>query len=269
MDNKNKPDLYKNHHLPQNRHTELPEELYQYNEINNSDSINIRDYIEIILRRKWILVLSVLFCLITITISTFLQTPLYKATATIEISPISPKLTSFQIESEGEYSIWNTAELYETHYKLLMSKSFAQHVTNKMGLVPHSIDENTVEENKSFLSFLKGSLLKIIGNEKTAKKNNDSFDPYEESKKRKSREISTLNSFMVGLSITPDAKSRLTYINYVSDDPSYSTKAVNTIADEYIRWTVQRKHGSTKMAREFLETQLDQSKANLEQSEEE
>jgi len=269
MNIKNKPDIYNNKSLPNKRHQELPEELYQYSETDHFDSINIKDYVDIILRRKWILVLTILFCVITITISTFLQKPLYKATATIEISPISPKLTSFQKETEGEYNIWNTEELYETHYKLLKSKSFAQHVVDKMGLLPDSIEDENTEEAKSFYSFLKGSVLEIIGKDKLVEKNDNTFDPYEESKKRKSRETKSLKSFIGGLSITPDKKSRLTYLNYISDDPSYSSKAVNTIADEYIRWTVKRKHGATKIAREFLEVQLDESKANLENSEEE
>ncbi|MGI9534155.1 MAG: GumC family protein [Thermodesulfobacteriota bacterium] len=270
MDNKNTPDLYKNKPPSPYERANLPENIYQQQDINLADSNQIKDYFDILLRHKWIIILSLLFCIITVAISTFLTKPLYKATAVIEIIPNPPKVTSFEKEAESGYTYWDTEEFYETHYKLLKSKSFAKHVVNKIGLMPkEDINVNKKEEeNISFITFVKNALYDIIGQKKEVKKD-EVFDIYEESQQRKSLEDSVANAFLGGVNITPDRKTRLTYINYISTDPKYATQSVNTLVDEYIRWTLSRKHDSTKVAREFLETQLDDSKANLERSEEE
>jgi len=270
--NRNQPDIYRNRH-PENRNerNNLPAEVYQNEEINISDSTQIKDYLDILLRRKWIIILSVLFCIITVAISTLLTKPLYRATAVIEIIPDPPKITSFDKESERSSNVWDTDEFYETHYKLLRSQSFAKHVINELGMVPKAdLENNEKQENKqSFFVFLKNSISEIVGIESVKDEVKEEFDPIQESEDRKNLENSIAAGFIGGVAITPDRKSRLTYVNYISTDPAYAAKSVNTIVDEYTRWTVSRKHSATKVAREFLEIQLDNSKASLEKSEEE
>ena len=102
MDNNNKiqPDIYKSRYVQKREGSNLPAEYYEHDEINLSDNSHIKDYLDIILRRKWIVILAVLFCVITVAISTLLTKPLYKATAVIEITPDPPKITSFAKESE-------------------------------------------------------------------------------------------------------------------------------------------------------------------------
>ena len=273
MDNKrNQPDIYRNRY-PDNRGggNNLPAEVYHNDEINLADSSQIKDYLDILLRRKWIIILSVLFCIITVAISTLLTKPLFRATAVIEIIPNPPRITSFAKEAESSYSVWDTEEFYETHYKLLRSQSFAKHVINKLGMVPKA-DLKIIEqqENKqSFFAFIKRSIFQIIGIGSVQDESKEVFDPIKESEERKNIENSIAAGFIGGVSITPDRKSRLTYVNYISTDPGYASKSVNTIVDEYTRWTVARKHSATKVAREFLEIQLDNTKASLENSEEE
>jgi len=273
MDNKrNQPDIYRNRY-PDDRGggNNLPAEVYHNDEINLTDSTQIKDYLDILIRRKWIVILAVLFCIITVSISTLLTKPLYRATAVIEIIPNPPTITSFEKEAEASHSVWDTEEYYETHYKLLKSQSFAKHVINKLGMVPKAdIEINEEQKNdQSLFAFVKNSIFRIIGVEGTQDEDKEVFDPIKESEERKKIENRIASGFIGGVSITPDRNSRLTYVNYVSTDPNYASKSVNTIVDEYTRWTVGRKHDATKIAREFLEIQLDNSKASLEKAEEE
>jgi len=272
MDNKrNQPDIYRNRYPDNKNSGNLPAEVYHYEEINLSDNTQIKDYLDILLRRKWIIILSVLFCIITIAISTLLTKPLYKATAVIEIIPNPPRITSFDKEAESSFSVWDTEEFYETHYKLLKSQSFANHVISRLGMVPNAdLEKNDQTANKqSFLVFLKNSISEIIGLKTVQNKKKEEFDPIKESEDRKNVANSIAAGFISGVVITPDRKSRLTYINYISTDPAYASKSVNTIVDEYTRWTIERRHSATRIAREFLEVQLDNTKAILEKSEEE
>ena len=49
------------------------------------DEIHLRDYLQIILRRKWIVITVLVTVLTTVTIGTFMMKPQYRATTMIKI----------------------------------------------------------------------------------------------------------------------------------------------------------------------------------------
>ncbi|NIT14525.1 MAG: hypothetical protein GTN99_09880, partial [Candidatus Dadabacteria bacterium] len=69
---------------------------------------------------------------------------------------------------------------------------------------------------------------------------------------------SDISSFLAGVSVGPVGDTRLAMVSYVSSDPHYASLAANSIVDTYIEWILQRRLGTSKSARQFLQTQLDQ-----------
>ncbi|NCB85819.1 MAG: lipopolysaccharide biosynthesis protein, partial [Bacteroidia bacterium] len=58
--------------------------------------VNLRDYLDVLLRRKW-LIGSILFAVfVTTAIITLAMTPIYKATGRLEFTLQSPKVTKFE-----------------------------------------------------------------------------------------------------------------------------------------------------------------------------
>ena len=95
------------------------------------DSMDLRDYLDIILRRKW-LVLSIVFVsFITTLIVSYSMQPLYKAKAKIELSLQAPRVTKFE---DTLTSHLQTREFMQTQLKLLHSASLIDRVIERLQL---------------------------------------------------------------------------------------------------------------------------------------
>ncbi|KKL67410.1 hypothetical protein LCGC14_2135300, partial [marine sediment metagenome] len=81
--------------------------------------IHLRDYAQIVLRRKWILIVSFIVLLTTVTIYSFKTTPIYRATTQVMINKEDPNVVSF----EEVMSLDSTDKMfYQTQYKILASR---------------------------------------------------------------------------------------------------------------------------------------------------
>jgi len=237
----------------------LSTEVQREYDTSIAEELSLRDYIGIILRRKWIIISCLAVSVVTVAIVSLLMTRIYKAEATIEIAPENPKITAFEevIEVAAKQD-----EFYATQYELIKSKSLAKEVISVLRL--DSYPEFAVEEKKhGFIAFMKNM---VTENFSPKEKN---WDPQEIKKSQLAREEGLINSFLSRVEALPKRKSRLVGVNFESSDPELSAKAVNTLVDKYIEWILQRKLDATRAARGFLEKQLGEVKARLERAEEE
>ncbi len=238
-------------------------------------SSTIQDYIDILIRRKWIIISCLVISLVTVAISTLMMPKIYKAYGTIEISPIAPQITSFEKEYELAQYNYNWEDLrkfYETQYKIIKSQSLAKVVVGELKNKNAYTNATNSDDDQSqgLFSLITG----IFGDTKNSDDNSSKEASQKKSLKqtkeeRKSAELRAARAFLGGIGVKPDRKSRLVEISYESADPEFSSLAVNTLIDKYIEWILVRRHESSKVAKEFLKKQLDQSKGRLERSEEE
>ncbi|MBI4228236.1 MAG: hypothetical protein HY693_00800, partial [Deltaproteobacteria bacterium] len=87
---------YKNRGLKERDDHSLSTEVIREYDSYIEDELNLRDYIDVILRRKWIVIFCLVFSIVTVTTISLVKTPVYKAEATIEIAPENPKITTFE-----------------------------------------------------------------------------------------------------------------------------------------------------------------------------
>ncbi|MBF8302546.1 MAG: Lipopolysaccharide biosynthesis protein, partial [Candidatus Dadabacteria bacterium] len=264
MEEGNKRDVveYKSNELKEREDYPLSTQVRREYDTHIEEEPNLRDYIDVILRRKWIVISCLAISVVTVAIATLLMNRIYKAEATIEIAPENPKITTFQEVVELEPQPQQTDSFYETQYKLIESKSLAKEVVSALQLDLHP--EFAVKEKKpGFISFVNDTFAQILqANEKKS-------DPIEIEKRQLAREEGLLDSFLDRVKVTPDRKSRLVQISFESSFPELSAKVANTLVDEYIGWVLERKLDATKAARRFLEKQLGEVQAKLERAEEE
>ncbi|MDA2919008.1 polysaccharide biosynthesis tyrosine autokinase [Desulfobacterota bacterium AH_259_B03_O07] len=257
---------YKRRGLKEREDYPLSTEVLREYDSHIEDVLNLRDYIDVILRRKWIVISCFVISIVTVTIFSLVKTPVYKAEATIEIAPENPKITTFQEVVEVDAM---QREFYETQYKLIKSRSLAEEVVNSLGLGSHSEFATGKDPKKGFLPFLKNAVAGVknaVAGIFTVKKESDQG---EIEKKKLARQQGLINSFLERVKVTPDRKSRLLDVSFESTDPKLTAKTVNTLLDKYIEWVLDRRIDATKAARAFLEKQLEQLKAKLERAEEE
>ncbi|HVY55261.1 MAG TPA: polysaccharide biosynthesis tyrosine autokinase, partial [Thermodesulfobacteriota bacterium] len=239
------------------RHDGLPAEYSAGIEVRSyEDDLSLSDFIEILRKRKWIIISTLVLSVATVLIASLMMTPEYKAEITLEISPDNPKITTFQDVVELDAP---QAEYYETQYKLIKSKTLAEEVSKDLNLSKNpEFDPDKESGGLSILAFLKYMFVP----EKPV-------DPGKAAAEQKTRDRKIAEEFLKRVNIDPDRKSRLVKVSFLSSDPDFSATAINTLGDKYIDWLLERKLDATKSARKFLEKQLSQVKANLERAEEE
>lgn len=94
--------------------------------------IALQDYLKIIQKRLGIIVVFLIIIPVTVAISLFNTTPVYRATVSILIERTLPKVTKFEEVSQTPY--YATMEYYQTQYKILASRVLAEHVFDELRL---------------------------------------------------------------------------------------------------------------------------------------
>jgi len=97
---------------------------------------NIQDYIQVIIRRRGVILTFFTVLFFTVLIGTLKQKPVYEAKATIQIEKSSPRVTSIQevapMGAMDDYRGYK--DYYETQYKLLKSQTLMRRVADALGL---------------------------------------------------------------------------------------------------------------------------------------
>ena len=227
--------------------------------IEEGSSLN--DYINVIKSRKKVVLACLFISIFIVGIASMTMQKIYKATTTIEIAPEDPKVTGFQEVMEQKKQ--EQDEFYETQYKLLKSRSLATEVINKLDLKSHP--EFDLNKKPGVITIIKNSIVGLIT--KIIPSGKDEY-PIEQQKELSEHE-KLVNAFLYRVKVTPDRDSRLVEVSFESVDPKLSAQAVNTLADQYIEWVLEKKLSVTKSAVESLSTQLKKLKEKLEKTQEE
>jgi polysaccharide biosynthesis transport protein len=110
------------------------------------DTINLKDLWAIVLKRRWVVVAFFSVLVVIVGIGTIVQTPLYRATATIAIMPERPKVLQFQEVDEisGGGSYWMYQDYFNTQLRIIRSVATARAVVDRLGLTVEAADGSIV-----------------------------------------------------------------------------------------------------------------------------
>jgi capsular exopolysaccharide synthesis family protein len=210
------------------------------------EEAHLRDYLGVIMRRKWTAIAFFIVVASAIILWTFLTTPIYRSTVTIKIDKENPYVLKFK----DVYEIERVEEdYYQTQYKILKSRNLARKVIKSAKLYqnPHFVNADDLSKKAP------GST--VNGNNSTSEGD--------------APQGVVVDAFLSMLTIEPLQKSRLVRVNFDSHSPQLSTDIANEIAKAYMEFSIESKFEATQQAREWLEKQLQDMKARVEKSEEE
>ena len=101
-----------------------------------SKDIHIKDYISILRRRKWIVISFFLISVTTITIASFMQRPVYRATSTVIIDAESPNVLSLKdVVKLGESNYFAYRDYIDTQKEIIRSRRTTHHVIKNLHLL--------------------------------------------------------------------------------------------------------------------------------------
>ncbi|MBU4427236.1 MAG: lipopolysaccharide biosynthesis protein, partial [Proteobacteria bacterium] len=228
----------------------------------DKEEVNLRDYLNVIIRRKW-LIMGLLGLTFISTLIFTLSTPkIYKASACIEVTPRDQKVTKFEEVVSTEF---RAREFYETQVEMLRNNALALRVIKKLRLVEDPVVIETLygSGEPGAVSRIKDFIASFVTKGKEKKYKIPLIA--EEALKQQG-----LLGFIGGnLVASPSRNSTLINISFTSPDRQFSQKVVNTFADEFVHWRMEKKLDASQLARDFLMKQIDRAKISLENAEEE
>lgn len=205
-------------------------------------------YWRMMMRRRWMVITVLATAFVLGLVATLLMTPLYTASATIEIARQQDKITN--VEGVTPESTGLDLEFYQTQYSLLKAHSLAERVVRSLKL-----------DSGTKLYDLYG--IKPVEVERLPNQASSEFAAAQ--RERRMRQLSDI--LLNKLGIEPIRGSRLVNVRITSPEAAFSAQAANAWTREFIETTLDRRFASTAAARHFLEQRLEQLRVRLEQSE--
>jgi capsular exopolysaccharide synthesis family protein len=198
--------------------------------------VHLRDYLRVLQKRRWTVIAFFVILVTTVAVVTFTVRPVYRSTVQILIERENPNVVSIQ----EVLAIDATAtDYYQTQYEILKSETLARRV----------IDRLKLDRNPDFQS---GT--------------DSSEDPTNSNSEEKNRRL--LKAFISRLTVSPIRNSRLVNVSFDSQDPQLAAQMANTMADEYIQYTMELKVRAAQQASDWLRKRVDEMQGKVQESEE-
>ncbi len=172
---------------------------------------------------------------------TFLETPRYTATSTIQINDSSTRVLADKATDQGDDSGsggYDTDRFLQTQVDVLQSRGLALRVAQKLNLTTSA---------RFFAS--------------------QEADPPPASAPPILVRNQVVSMLVSHLHVSPPRESRIVSIQYDSTDPVMSADIANAYGTEFIQANLQRRYDSSSYARDFVSNQLTQTKQKLQDSE--
>jgi succinoglycan biosynthesis transport protein ExoP len=201
-----------------------------------NESNELQHYWRILVRRRWAVYLAVLtFGLISL-VSSFVTTPLYKATTTLQIEHSQPDILDMR---EARTEFWAAFDhFYQTQYEIIASQPVARLAAERLALTSHK-DFIPEPGNPGLIARLKSYI---------PRKNRPRVE-------REPLDVAA-ERLRARLEVLPVKYSFLVDLTWVHEDPVFAAEVVNELADAYIHFSLSAHLSTSEQAREFLAEQI-------------
>lgn len=236
-----------------------------YSYYEPQEEVHLKDYLGVILKRKWIVLSFLVSVVVTTVVFTVLTVPQYRSTVVMKIDQRSLNVLSFKdvLPTGG-------SDYYETQQEILKSRALAERVIRRLHLdktksfIPpegklDAMFSTIVDPIEDAIASLMPSPSRDDGNVDTDRKS----VPYKP-------EIPVYLSYSLisRLEVKPVKNSELVKVSFSSQDPEIAVDVANAIADEYISYDLDSRVNAGREAKEFLEKQIENTMVKVERSKE-
>jgi len=229
-------------------------------EVERAPRFDFFKYVRIAIKYRWLIVGTTLAALVLAAIITFLKTPIYQTTASVQIEREAMNVVEVGDLQPNEGRTGQ--DFYQTQYELLGSLSLAARVVSTLGL----LDDPAF--NRPAAPSLLGMVLQMIGSvfsgsseNKEAKEDSENADALDARAQGAAGRLRSL------LSIAPVRGSRIVNVTISHPNPALAQRLANGYAEVYIADNLDRRYEASSYARKFLEDRLQQLRVRLEESE--
>ena len=231
---------------------------------NREEKIDIREYLRVIMKRRWTIITFFAVVVITVIIHTFTAAPIYEATTRLIIDKENPNVVSIQevmaVDASG-------TDYYQTQYKIIESRTVAREVIRRLHLdeseefFPKPRDDfisNLKHSVQETITFWKDSLFSLLKTENEGI--SEALGEYEPGS-------ALVSGFIRRIKVRPIRNSRLVDVSFQAKDPALAAKIVNTLASAYIGQNLETKLIAVKDAVRWLHNRIEEERKRVEKAE--
>lgn len=199
--------------------------------------IDLLDYWRVIVKRKWLALAFAGSVIFFTGVFSFIAKPKYKPTVTLLIEEQTSRILSLQETFGYQPFIREDLRFFNSQLELLKSKSLAGRVADKLNLA-----------SDPEFGFKKGTSKNSLSQ---TTKGGGSIAP---NALNPNSEIA--DAILGNLEISPIRETKLVEVSYVHASPILATEIVNTLAEEFINFSIEKRFANTQQASNFLREQI-------------
>ncbi|WP_047549736.1 GumC family protein [Methylotenera sp. G11] len=223
-------------------------------EDEDDDTLDLREYWRIIVKRKWTVIGFFIIVLVAVATATLLMTPIYRATSVLQIEREAAKVVEFKDAAQTETA--GDRDFYQTQYELLKSRTLAERVVEKMRpALEREYSEDLTLAKESGSAGASGKQSRIDQQQAELLKQEE----------RVKRQLVTV--VMNGLTVEPIRNSRLVKLSFDSPSATLAADVTNAVTENFIAVNLERRFDANAYAKNFLEQRIKQVKSKLEETE--
>jgi capsular exopolysaccharide synthesis family protein len=193
----------------------------------DTPSLPLSHYLWILRRHKWSIIAFILVCVAATVVVSSRLTPIYEATATIDIDRQAPSGVIGQ-EGATQMAPWDSEQFLATQIRTIQSDSVLRPVAQRFKL---SIPETSQGQPKL-----------------------------------PSSRVQNAPVVLPSLKVVRPPNTYLLLISYRSTDPELAAEVANAVAESYIQHTYDIRFRATAGLSAFMEKQIEELKAKMERS---
>ena len=220
-------------------------------DVSPEDVPHLLDYWDLLLKRRWTVLVSLLVVFTTVAIGTLKQKPVYEARVLLEINPDEPQVLNFREVSQNTPTM-DVDSYRETQYKVLQSRTLVEKVVNDLRLYQNP-------------EFYRGAGLFGLFESAPGKPPSTDPGPPDTSSEAYHNSVDRVRGLM---DVSPVRHSNLVELTFDSYNPQTAERVANKLADDYIEQNLQVKWDETEKASDWLQGRLAILKVKVEKAEE-
>lgn len=205
------------------------------------------EYWRILKRRKGTVALVGALGILAAVVITLPQTPVYQSKTTLEVLEMNQNFMNFKdVQQVAEATGYNMLMDIQTQMRILQSETIVERVVDALGLVDR---ERALRQGTSSWSDTFRSMLNLP------------------KQKEELRREEVVRMAQENLRVKAAGQTRIIEVYSENTDPKLAADVANRLVNEFIEQNVEARWKATQKTGEFLNRQLEDMRARLEQSE--
>lgn len=228
--------------------------------------MHVLDRLNAVFRHRRLVAAAFALVVTAMMVQTYSTTPIYQAASKIQIQ--DERTTQVGNLNANDPAFWQDPEpYYRTQYSIIQSRGLARRVVQKLNLQANPLFNGSAPPPRDPVSLARQARAAATARLRqlfTSPAPAPAFTPAPDESAIEARLIS---AFLGGLSVQPEASTRLVRIVYTHSNPQFAAVAANTVADEYAQQNIDLRLQNIQKTLGWLNEELKRYEQQLSTSE--